>query len=290
MLLIPLIILLAVAIFTRVIEYGITEPRYILVVLSIWLTGITAYFLLGKSQNIKIIPISLCMVALVSVWGPQSATYISMRSQLKALVAVFEKNNAYKNEVFTSLPQTTPKEDLQQANDIIHFIVNRTNFESFRGHINVNIDSLDNATEENEYTEYTVMNQLLGANNTYESNRLYYYANSRHDTIAIGNYDYLTRIRYNDYDEDSVVNWNEASVSFNLKVSGDSVHFELKALFDRIQTENPKMTNVEVNDLRTSFVSRKATYSIVFENISFSVEDGKYQLDNFDGYLLVGDQ
>ena len=288
-LLIPLIILLAVAIFTRVIEYGITEPRYILVVLSIWLTGITAYFLLSRTQNIKVIPISLCIVALLSVWGPQSATYISMRSQLKALVALFEKNNAYKNEVFTSLPQTTPKEDLQQANDIIHFIVNRTNFESFRGHINVNIDSLDNATEENEYTEYTVMSRILGTADWYEPNSVYYIADSNNDTIPVKHYDYLTRVRYG-YDTDTVLVWDSTSVSIRLTISGDSVLFPLKELFDRIKTEDPKMTNVKMSHLRTSFVSRKATYSLVFENISFTLKDEKYELGNFEGFLLVGDQ
>lgn len=295
-LLIPLIVLLGIAIFTRVIEYGITEPRYILVVLSIWLTGITAFFLLTRSENIKVIPISLCFVALISVWGPQSATHISMRSQMNALIDVFEKNNAYKDGVFNTLPNTTSKEDAGQADDIIHFIVNRGSFEPFRNHIHEDVDSLNKVTKNNQYTQWGVMIRILGAQTSNQSDYVFYTANSNTDTIAIQHYDYLTRVHYNEYDtengDEQKFKWNTSAVSLTVKISGDAVQFELKELFDRIKTEDAKNKNntVEISDLKTSFTSRKATYSLVFDNISFSITDGKYVLKNFDAYLLVGDQ
>ena len=287
-LLIPLILLLAIAIFTRVIEYGITEPRYILVVLSIWLTGITAYFLLSRSQNIKVIPISLCIVALISVWGPQSATYISMRSQMNALISVFEKNNAYADGIFNTLPSTASKEDAEQADDIIHFIVNRGSFEPFRNHIHANVDSLDNITEKSQYTRRNVMTRILGVSTSNQSDYLYYTANSNTDTISIQHYDYLTRVHYSEYDDDSIFAWDTTAVSLNFKISGDSVHFELKELFDRVKIEDSKKNTVEMNDLKTSFTSRKATYSLVFDNISFAVRDGKYELKDFNGLFAGG--
>jgi hypothetical protein len=82
---IPLVVLLLLAVWTRVQDYGITESRYILLCLAGWLTFITVYFLISKEQNIKLIPASLCILALLAVYGPQSAFSVSRYSQLARL-------------------------------------------------------------------------------------------------------------------------------------------------------------------------------------------------------------
>jgi len=81
----PLVVLLILAIVKRVGSYGITEPRYYLIILALWLTAITIYFLLSKNKNIKIIPISLCILAILSIYGPQSAFSVSKISQISRL-------------------------------------------------------------------------------------------------------------------------------------------------------------------------------------------------------------
>jgi hypothetical protein len=68
-----------------------------LVVLAIWLLLITVYILVSKKQNIKLIPISLCVITLLSVYGPQSAFTVSMYSQQRILVNTFKRMNAYKD-------------------------------------------------------------------------------------------------------------------------------------------------------------------------------------------------
>jgi hypothetical protein len=97
-LLIPLLGLLFTAVGTRVFRYGITEMRYFLIMLACWLLFITVYFLIFKKQNIKLIPISLSILTLLSIYGPQSAFQVSMYSQRRILVEVFKKNNAFKND------------------------------------------------------------------------------------------------------------------------------------------------------------------------------------------------
>lgn len=79
---IPLLILLFIAVWVRIADYAITEPRYFLVLLSFWLCGITFYFLIAKSPNIQAIPITLCILTIFSTFGPQSASSIAERSQL----------------------------------------------------------------------------------------------------------------------------------------------------------------------------------------------------------------
>ncbi|QNL51222.1 DUF4153 domain-containing protein [Olivibacter sp. SDN3] len=91
LMMIPLLALLILAIYKRVAAYGITEPRYFLIAIALWLSGITAYFLISKRQDIRLIPISLCLFAFGMVYGPQSASKISLRSQVNRLKALMEE-------------------------------------------------------------------------------------------------------------------------------------------------------------------------------------------------------
>jgi hypothetical protein len=96
-LLIPLQVLLFVAVGTRVFSYGVTEFRYFLIALALWLLFISLYFLLFKKQNIKLIPISLCVLTLLSIYGPQSAFTMSMYSQRGMVINFFKKHNGFKD-------------------------------------------------------------------------------------------------------------------------------------------------------------------------------------------------
>lgn len=81
-LLVPLIGLLFWAILYRINLYGFTHERYYVLALSIWLTILTVYFIFKKEPQIKFIPISMCLIAILTILGPQSADSVSKRSQL----------------------------------------------------------------------------------------------------------------------------------------------------------------------------------------------------------------
>ncbi|PMD92471.1 hypothetical protein BWI97_20500 [Siphonobacter sp. BAB-5405] len=92
--LIPLLVLLVLAVTKRVSTYGITQPRYFLIVLAAWLFFLTIYFLGYKKATIKTIPISLALTILFITYGPQSATSVSFRSQKNILVNLFTQAKA----------------------------------------------------------------------------------------------------------------------------------------------------------------------------------------------------
>lgn len=100
-LMVPLLILLSLAIYKRVSEYGITESRYILMALGIWLSFITIYFLIKGQEQIRIIPISLALIALTITVGPWGITYISKTSQQNRLTEILERKASPKrnNEI-----------------------------------------------------------------------------------------------------------------------------------------------------------------------------------------------
>lgn len=78
----PLIILLFTAIFTRLLEYGFTEPRYYVLLLAVWLSAVVLYFIGARKPTIKFIPISLIIAGLFALLTPYlNAFSVSERSQ-----------------------------------------------------------------------------------------------------------------------------------------------------------------------------------------------------------------
>ncbi len=94
LMMIPLVVLLILAVWKRVGTYGITESRYVLLILAFWLSIVTGYFLISKKDNIKVIPISLCILALLSTYGPQSAFSVSRLSQTERLKKMMKADDA----------------------------------------------------------------------------------------------------------------------------------------------------------------------------------------------------
>ena len=91
--LIPLVALLTLSIWQRISDYGVTENRYFVIILGGWLGGIVLYTLIAKVQNIKLIPMSLCMLAFLISFGPWGAFEVSERAQLRRLELLLSGNN-----------------------------------------------------------------------------------------------------------------------------------------------------------------------------------------------------
>ena len=79
------VVLLAVGTGARVADYGITEKRYGLIVLTLWLAGITAHGLWRRAPRLNIAPVSFAVLLILASFGPWGASSVSIRSQLGQL-------------------------------------------------------------------------------------------------------------------------------------------------------------------------------------------------------------
>ncbi|WP_353083040.1 DUF4153 domain-containing protein [Flavobacterium sp.] len=96
--LIPLIVLLFVAIFTRVLQYGYTEARYFVLLISVWLTTVVFYFIFSKRATIKFIPISLFAFGVFALIFPYiNAFSVSKKSQENELKQILTNNKLMVN-------------------------------------------------------------------------------------------------------------------------------------------------------------------------------------------------
>lgn len=89
----PILFMMFISIYQRVNQYGITENRYYLIALGLWVLGVMLYFSIKKPLRNIVIPISLSLVILNSVFGPFSGFAISKYSQNKRLREILKSNN-----------------------------------------------------------------------------------------------------------------------------------------------------------------------------------------------------
>ncbi|REC46125.1 DUF4153 domain-containing protein [Chryseobacterium pennipullorum] len=89
---IPLVVLLFTAIFTRILEYGYTEPRYFVLLIALWLLSIVMYFVFTKRSTIKFIPVSLFVFGVFALIFPYlNAFSVAKRSQKAELLNVLNQ-------------------------------------------------------------------------------------------------------------------------------------------------------------------------------------------------------
>jgi hypothetical protein len=81
----PAIAMLLAAIGKRIAQYGVTEDRYFIAVLALWLAGIAVVFIGRRRADIRWIPVTLCLVAFATASGPWGAYSMSRRSQVSHL-------------------------------------------------------------------------------------------------------------------------------------------------------------------------------------------------------------
>ncbi len=96
--LLPLITLYFSAIYLRIKPYGITENRYMLAMVGIWLTGITFYHIIKKDTYLAIIPQSMFVFLCLSVIGPWGMYQVSILSQTQHLHQLLKQDGYFKHK------------------------------------------------------------------------------------------------------------------------------------------------------------------------------------------------
>lgn len=121
----PLTVLLFVAIGKRISDYGVTEERFLVAHLGVWLAATCLYFLFSKYDNIKFIPISLALFGLVFAFGPLNAFKVSERSQVGILQKLFEKNGRWKDGRLVKSDSPVTKEEAAQIISALEYLDRR---------------------------------------------------------------------------------------------------------------------------------------------------------------------
>jgi hypothetical protein len=207
--LLPLIVLLFTAIFTRVLQYGFTEPRYFVLLLAVWLLGVVLYFIFMRRATIKFIPISLFLLGLFSLVFPYFNTFsVSVRSQKHELEQVLNTYKLLENGKI-NFDKPLPSDVAYDISDKFEYLSQRFEYDYLSSLIDKkalkNLTKKDTWYVDGLFTHKTEDARSKEAKNIYLTNSKRY--------AEVGDYQYI-------------VNQNNLQGDNGIKINGD--YFTLK--------------------------------------------------------------
>lgn len=149
----PSLGMLLVAVGKRIAQYGVTEPRYILLVLALWLLGLGIFYLITGSRSIRPIPVSLGLVAALTWFGPWGAYATSRRSQEGRLDALLVANQMGALGAATAAGAAPSAEDVKELNAVIRYLHRSHGVPALAAALGVAEDTAE------AWASYTTMNQ-----------------------------------------------------------------------------------------------------------------------------------
>ncbi|MGV3761512.1 DUF4153 domain-containing protein [Parapedobacter sp.] len=286
--LIPLIILLVLAVYQRVSHYGFTEERHILMVLAIWLVAIAAYFLFFRKGDIQLIPVSLAVLALLSTFGPQSATDVSRHSQQRRLARALD----------------TAAKGTDERSSIVTYLLEAHGLPSMQAFTSTDLDSLDReiAASNADLPPYriaglkrdTIFALLDVPPSGMAKGRYLTISREGRNIIPMQGYDYGYRIE--PYQTDSAtltLGKNDVRISLERDSSlavrvemenDDAVFFDLVSLVDEIYLANKAGTLILPPDGEAGFLYPAEKMEMQGENAHFVIT---LLLDQVNGDFLA---
>jgi hypothetical protein len=113
-------ILLAVAVWRRISDYGVTPQRYGLVIIGVWLAGLAIYLATwNRRADMRHILGSLAVLLLIGSFGPWGAVAVSVSDQFARLTALTESAKMLEGGRLVQPIPHPPESVAQQASSII---------------------------------------------------------------------------------------------------------------------------------------------------------------------------
>jgi len=244
--LLPSIAMMAVAIAKRVGQYGVTEDRYFVIVLTGWLAAISLYFIARRDGDIRWIPTSLAVVALGTFAGPWGAYTVSRSSQHARLMHLLEANGMWKDGRVVPATRELPFETRRDVSSLLQYLLNRHGSAGLRPELAATIAAADSGIPNPEHDtafnratrvatrmgfEFVNQWQTRGPESgTFSWERPW---NETQGASRIGGYDYHTRI------ESSDVPFDAGSSALRLFCDTDKHRFILGREHERHQNAVP---------------------------------------------------
>lgn len=128
----PILIMMFVSMGIRVRAYGITENRYYVLVLGIWVSAIMLYFIFAKEKRNIIIPVTFSVIVLNSIFGPLSGFSVSEYSQNRRFVHILEKNNMIEDGNIVKSQESISADDRAEISSILDYFEDNHSLEDIK--------------------------------------------------------------------------------------------------------------------------------------------------------------
>lgn len=269
----PLIVMMFISIGIRINAYGVTEKRYFVLILGIWLFFIMIYLSFIKRIRNILIPLTLSIVVLISVFGPLSSYSISKMSQNIRFENILIKYKMIKNEKIQSSPNIS-KKDKSEISSILDYFNKNHNLQDVKY-----VPKGFKLDDMNNVFGFSFVPQSYGSYMGYFN----FITNQSEKSIDITGYDYLFDMRSleNDASNTSIsplsASYNHETFIIKINYKGNQIYTKnlnsfVKNLVDKygmLSKENAlspeEMTLTEENE--------KVKVKFIFLNISGNRND-----------------
>ena len=290
---VPLILLALFSINERIFQYGITENRYLVVILVIWLLFNMILYIV--KNDVKWVLISYIFAILIAVFSPFNLVTVSINSQNKRLERLLIKNGIIQNGKITNKNDKVSIKSKNEIMSVIDYFYNNTSElkwkkikilgktyekpEDFMKVVGANdfwrsYESIDNQekgviseislkmndgikmTEAKGY-DYLIydfsVSYLLDANETKEFDNENYKVVLKNKNLMIKN-----------------IQKNIEVLNIDLNKIATEVYLKIK---EKAKKQNQSYVELSENDLTYLSETKNSKYKIVFSDIHFSEED-----------------
>lgn len=300
---IPLILLALFSINERIFQYGVTENRYLVVILILWLLFNMIFII---KADVKWVLISFIFAVLVAIFSPFNLVNVSINSQNKRLERILKKNGIVQNKKFINKNNELSQRTKNEIMSIIDYFYNNA-LEIKRKKIKI---------LEKTYEKPEDFMKVIGVNDSWKSyenidiqekNIVSDIALKTDDDIEITKikgYDYLIydfSVSYPlDTNETKEINNNGYKIilknenltikniqknteilNINLNKIANEIYLKIK---EKAKRQNQSYVKLPENDLTYLSETKNSKYKIVFYEIHLS-EDDKFNNLNINIYF-----
>lgn len=281
----PMVILLFTGIGRRISDYGVTEERYVVAASGIWLLLVSLYFIFSKKDNIKFIPLSLSVFALLTVLGPFNAFQVSQNSQTGRLEKILRENNMLEDGKAVAPPDSLSNEEIENIRSILYYLQHHDYFEA--------VGPWFGLPAEEESPQWEELNRIMASlqisPNEFHNRFCSAYFPQEAGFSALG---FDTLFKVNAYQADMI-----AKDGFHLSAHGPAIlwiknqevtdSFNLKPFVTMLSEKyGCNKGNFAPSDAATDLAGSKYSIRLITENISYE-QEGRQKLRDWNGIILV---
>ncbi|WP_165749795.1 DUF4153 domain-containing protein [Cellulophaga sp. Z1A5H] len=299
-LLIPLNILLFIAILRRVSDYGITENRYFVLAIALWNLGIILYLLFSSKKALKVIPISLFIIAILSSVGVWSAFNISKTSQVKQFDTLFTAIKSNDN-IATS-------DELDRLQEIMDYLEDRKEVSSLNSSTQLDLENFRDSVTDNTYeTGWLNTTKIWDSiafkvdttsipEDEYDSYYSLYSSNTRNTYTSITGFDSFTYINFYMNSEERIemdshylelYPSNQSLRIYSTKNDTLALEIPLTKKLIELSKYGNSLDKAPTTELTLEITSTTLTCRLIFSELSFRKTKEGMELQNMSAFLLL---
>jgi len=303
-LLMPLLALLYAAIYKRISDYGITEARYFLILVAIFITISTVYLITSSKQQLRYLPMLLAALVIFSSFGSWGAFSVSQRSQVNEFEEVY---TAFAKASPDNLAAQTVKsfiteDSLQIAQEKVSRFISITKYLHQRDalHKTEPILGFNPVTAFPETGYWQIGNKILDTlgikRSTVKPIRKYFnYQLKETPVLAVASYDFFTELEFygrnnqeeNDENQYGISILKENDRLIVKKDNSELIEIPLEPFIKTLPKGQEAYEELALEDLTILEENTKAIVGIVFKNIELEKDEDDYTINSSKAYILI---